>query len=132
MNTDNGKKVVIDVVLRRLVEEKNMTQKQVADAVGLPPSTFHDWNYGRIPRDLVAVDRIAEYFKVSLYYMLFGEKTDQEVAIKEARKAKFELEMYKLQNSAQLSLFETKEEALARLEDFKKRIETDFPEEIGA
>lgn len=126
------KSVVIGIVFRRLLEEKGWSQKQVAESIGIAPSTFHDWNYGRIPRDLVAVDRAAALFDVSFNYMCFGEKTDQEIAIKEARKAKFELEMYKLQNSSQLNLFETKDQALKRLEEFREKIELDFPETKGA
>lgn len=118
------KVVVIDLVLRKLTEKKNLKQCEVAEKVGIPPSTFHDWTYGRVPRDLTAVKKIAEFFKVDFEYLIFGGKDEQEDMRLKIEKLEYENAILKLENENQLSLFESKEDAMERIENFKKRLHT--------
>lgn len=127
---NNGRAVVIDFVLRKLTERKGLRQCEVARAVELPQSTFHDWTYGRVPRDLGAVKKIADYFGVDFEYLIFGDKDDQMELKAKMRKLEYENAMLKLENENQLNMFESKEEALARIEQFRIEIENNFPEDV--
>lgn len=115
-------------VLKRLLEKKEMRQSDLANAVGLPQSTFHDWVNGRSPRDLVFVRKIAEFFNVTFEYMVFGTKTDQEKMAAYVRKLEFENAMLKLEQNKQLNIFETKEEAMERIQKLMDEINNNFPE----
>lgn len=115
-------------VLKRLLEKKEMRQSDLANAVGLPQSTFHDWVNGRSPRDLGFVKKIADFFNVTFEYMIFGTKTDQEKMGAYIRKLEFENAMLKLEQDKQLNIFETKEQALERIQSLLAEINRDFPE----
>ena len=115
-------------VLKRLLSRKEMKQSELANAVGLPQSTFHDWVNGRKPRELTFVKKIADFFNVTFEYMIFGTKTDQEKMAAYIRKLEFENAMLKLEQNKQLNIFESKEEAMQRIQNLIDEINRDYPE----
>lgn len=56
--------------LRALIEEKNMTQKQVANDLNIAPSTMGGYVQGSSEPDFETLKRIAGYFGVSSDYLL--------------------------------------------------------------
>ena len=120
--------VTFRFVLSRLLRKKEIRQSDLANAIGLPQSTFHDWVNGRRPRELSFVKKIADYFNVSFEYMIFGTKTDQEKMAAYVRKLEFENAMLKLEQNKQMGLFESKDEALDRIKSLLADIKNKYPE----
>ena len=56
--------------LRSLIEEKNMTQKQVANDLNIAPSTMGGYVQGSSEPDFETLKRLAIYFGVSTNYLL--------------------------------------------------------------
>lgn len=124
----NKQVVTFQIVLKRLLEKKDLKQSDVAKHVGLPQSTFHDWMTGRSPRDLGFVKKIADYFDVEFEYMVFGNKEDRELEKAYRRKLEFENALLKLERDNQMGLFESKEDAIKRIKALKKRVDDQFPD----
>lgn len=64
--------------LRLLIEERNITQKQVATDLNIAPSTMGGYVQGSSEPDFETLKTIAEYFDVSTDYLLnvHEKKTD--------------------------------------------------------
>lgn len=60
--------------LKLLIRQKGLTTAQLAKGISTSPKTISDWLTGRTPRDLVAVAKCAEYFGVSVHFLLYGEE----------------------------------------------------------
>lgn len=56
--------------LRSLIEEKNLTQKQVAIDLNIAPSTMGGYVQGSSEPDFETLKRLAKYFNVSADYLL--------------------------------------------------------------
>lgn len=56
--------------LRNLIEERNLTQKKVANDLNIAPSTMGGYVQGSSEPDFETLRRIAEYFNVSTDYLL--------------------------------------------------------------
>lgn len=54
-----------------------MTLKELSSATSISPSTLSGWKNGASPRDLSELRTCAQYFGVSIDYLLFGEDTAQ-------------------------------------------------------
>ena len=96
--------------LKRLIEKKGVSQTEVALAVGMPHSTLGDWIHGVAPRgdSFPMILRLADYFKVSFYYLCFGERSDQEAMRERIKELQFRaerLEWELAQASKQLDMF---------------------------
>ena len=59
--------------LRQLRMKKGMTLKEVARKIGVPESTYRDWEYGRSIQGEPYV-LLAQVFDVSVYELLTGEQ----------------------------------------------------------
>lgn len=62
-------------LLDRLNELKNqsgLNAKQLTSELGISSTSFTDWNKGKGSPSLDAIIRFAEYFQVSLDYLVFG------------------------------------------------------------
>ena len=57
-----------------LMDEKNMKAAQTAREVGIAPSAFTDWKTGKTKPTLDIVIKFANYFHVSLDYLVFGDE----------------------------------------------------------
>ena len=58
------------MILKRLREEKNMTQAELGKALEISPSAIGMYEQGRRTPDIPTVKKIASYFNVSLDYLL--------------------------------------------------------------
>lgn len=128
--TIENKNVVIDIIIRKIIQRKDLNQSVVAKAVGMAPSTFHDWTYGRVPRDLSTVYKLAKFFGVSFEYLVFGEAEDQ-VELRE-RLSRLEMEnaMMRLERENQMNLFETEADGVKRIQELKEQYFKKFGKRI--
>jgi transcriptional regulator with XRE-family HTH domain len=60
-------------ILRSIMQERNLTLKQVADLASVSLSTVQNWSEGKTPHDLKAVARLAQTLGVSFKALLIGE-----------------------------------------------------------
>jgi transcriptional regulator with XRE-family HTH domain len=63
--------------LIRLRHEHGMTQRDVAEAVGVPLSTYREWEYGRRIQGENIYVKLAEVFEVNLKTLLTGSDQTQ-------------------------------------------------------
>lgn len=56
--------------LRTLIEENNLTQKEVAKQLNIAPSTLGSYVQNKREPDFSTLKRLSEYFKVSVDYLL--------------------------------------------------------------
>lgn len=71
--------------LSLLLKTKGISQKQLADSLGIRQATISDWkNKGNLPQGETAI-KIADYFDISLDYLLTGnlknELPDEDIAL---------------------------------------------------
>ena len=59
--------------LKRLREEKGLTAKEAAKLIGVPKSTYIDWEHGRGMK-LPPVQKICHVLAISVTELLIGEK----------------------------------------------------------
>lgn len=64
------KGMVFCEILRALIEEKNLTQKQVAGDLHIPASTIGGYIQGTSEPDFDTLKILARYFRVSADYLL--------------------------------------------------------------
>ena len=57
-------------VLRALIEERNITQKQLATDLNIAPSTLGGYIQNRVEPDLNTLRQLAKYFNTSVDYLL--------------------------------------------------------------
>lgn len=59
-------------ILRELLSEEGISQREFAKSIGVAPSTLDSWLAGSIPTDLFAIKKAAELFGVSVSYLIYG------------------------------------------------------------
>ena len=64
--------------LKSLLEKKGVTPSQLSRATKVPNSTIQNWLSGLEPRNLIQLKRVAEYFDVTVDYLLYGGKKEKE------------------------------------------------------
>ena len=57
-----------------LMKEKNLSLREVAEILNIPKSTLHDWRSGAAPKDFEAIHRLANFFNVSIAFLLTGSE----------------------------------------------------------
>jgi transcriptional regulator with XRE-family HTH domain len=62
----------LDKQLKSLIRESDITVAQLARATHVSPKTIYNWLAGQKPRDLDAVKRVAEHFKISIEKLCYG------------------------------------------------------------
>lgn len=63
----------VDVILK-LIKEKGISQKELTVAIGVSSGNFSDWKKKRSKPSSNILKKIAEYFNVSVDYLLTGEE----------------------------------------------------------
>lgn len=58
--------------LRSLLNERNVKVAEVARATKVPVQSIHNWLSGMSPRNLDHVMKVAEFFNVTMDYLLTG------------------------------------------------------------
>ena len=63
--------------LSALVRQRGVTITTLAKTTKIPAQTIHNWLAGSKPRDLDQVKRVADYFQVSLDFLVYGIQIEQ-------------------------------------------------------
>ncbi len=63
----------LDLILKKLMKEKNLSFKQLASMSGVKRSSLQDWGQGISPRNLDDLKRVAEALNVDFSYLIFGQ-----------------------------------------------------------
>ena len=63
-------------VLEKLLKINGTTLYRVAKETGIPYSSLSDWKNGKTTPKQDKMQKLAEYFNVSLEYLMTGEKSD--------------------------------------------------------
>lgn len=66
--------------LKQLRKKSGLTQKETADALGIPSPTYSGYENGNRTPDMNALNTVADYFNVSIDY-LFGRVNNPDIAI---------------------------------------------------
>lgn len=64
--------------LSKLMKDRGVSPKALSIATGVPTSTISEWSAGRDPRVGRNVIRVAQFFNVSLEFLITGEHAEQE------------------------------------------------------
>lgn len=60
--------------LKKVLEDRGITQKAAAELASVPPSTIGDWLAGVMPTDPIAVQRLCRALKCDFEWLLTGAK----------------------------------------------------------
>lgn len=63
-------------IFEKLLQEKGITSYKVAKATGISQTTFSDWKRGRSTPKTDNMQKIADYFGVSIDYLMTGSNVD--------------------------------------------------------
>lgn len=63
-------------VFERLCREKGVTPYRVGEETGIKGSTFYGWKTGKYTPKQDKLQKIADYFGVTLEYLMTGEESD--------------------------------------------------------
>ena len=63
--------------LNALIKQRGVTITTLAKTTKIPAQTIHNWLAGSKPRDLDQVKRVADYFQVSLDFLVYGIQIEQ-------------------------------------------------------
>ncbi len=89
----------------KLLEKYGVTAYKVSKATGIGGSTFTDWKNGRSVPKQDKLQKIADYFGVTIEYLMTGNESQQEYYLNEET-AKQAQEMY--EDSDMRTLFDMK------------------------
>lgn len=65
--------------LKRLMKDRGVSMRVLAQATDIPSSTLSEWTAGREPKLGEPVVRLARFFGVSLEYLVTGKEPEQEI-----------------------------------------------------
>ncbi|QDK70744.1 helix-turn-helix domain-containing protein [Lactococcus protaetiae] len=65
-------------ILKKLRNEKNLTQKQIAEDLGISQPNYQQWESGKRSPSGETLERLADYFQVSTDYLL-GRTKEKEI-----------------------------------------------------
>ncbi len=88
-----------------LRDKKNCKDSDVAKGAGIPKSTFSDWKAGRYIPKQEKLKKIADFFNVSVDYLMTGAETEEGYYLN-SETAKLAQEMY--EDEDMRSLFDMK------------------------
>ena len=66
--------IKIKTVLKKLLHEHDLTAAQLARATKTPPQTINNWLSGQEPRNLTQIKSVADYFGISVDYLVYGQE----------------------------------------------------------
>lgn len=70
--------IQIGKVLTSLLKEKGLTLASVSKSTGVPRTTLAEWSSNRPPKNPIQVKAVADFFGITIHYLLFGEEDKQE------------------------------------------------------
>lgn len=75
--------IKIKTMLKKLLHEHDLTAAQLARACNIAPQTINNWLSGQEPRSLSQIKAVADYFNISVDYLVYGQHEIKEEVIKE-------------------------------------------------
>lgn len=75
----NAVKSIFAENLRGLMQERNLTAKEISRATGISKSTLSEWLGGRVPRFGEDVVKLAQFLNVSLEFLANGKEAEEKV-----------------------------------------------------
>jgi transcriptional regulator with XRE-family HTH domain len=74
----NNNKIFLAEAIRREMKNRDISLTELSEETGIAKSTLHGWSTSAIPngRNLHLVNRLCEYFKISLEELLFSQRTE--------------------------------------------------------
>ncbi|MBO5024063.1 MAG: helix-turn-helix transcriptional regulator [Clostridia bacterium] len=100
----------IGSTIKHLRREKDITQEQLAEYLGITARAISQWECERTFPDIYMLPTIAAYFDVSIDYLFLSDKDEYEKEIKE-----YEAKYYDLwHKNKQLALLDVMKEAVSR------------------
>jgi len=70
-----------------MAKEKKVSQKELAQNIGVSPSVLSDWRSGRLKPSAEAISKLAKYFGVTTDYLLDLTDTPQALKIPDVLKS---------------------------------------------
>lgn len=70
--------IKIRTILKKLLHEHDITAAQLARATKIPPQTINNWLSGQEPRGLGQIKAVADYFEVSVDYLVYGKEDSKD------------------------------------------------------
>ena len=62
--------------LKKLLQQNGVTVTNLSKSTGIATQTLHNWLAGSKPRDFDQTKKIADYFKVSLDFLVYGTEPE--------------------------------------------------------
>ncbi len=81
--------IKIKTILKKLLSEHDLTAAQLARACKIPAQTLNNWLSGQEPRNLNQIKSVADYFKVSVDYLVYGHLETKKQPIEEFKEEIF-------------------------------------------
>lgn len=66
-------------ILSKLIAERNLTLKKIADGTGIPRSNISEWIAGRSPQLSDDLVKLAEYLGVTLDFLVTGKNQEEKL-----------------------------------------------------
>ena len=82
--------------LKTLLRQKATSTNELAREINTSPKTIADWLTGRTPRDLDAVKRCAEFFDVSVHFLLYGQEDKKSLIEEILQKSEIHTGLYEI------------------------------------
>lgn len=70
--SNDVRNMILRLILKELLRAKDMTVADLSNRTEVPVNTLHNWLAGQNPRNVVQLKRVADYFGVTVDYLLFG------------------------------------------------------------
>lgn len=90
-------------IFEKLLKQSGVRVYEVAKATGIAPSMFTDWKKGRSQPKSEKLKKIADYFDVSVDYLMTGESQEQDYYMDDEAK---ELAQFLFENPEYRVLFD--------------------------
>lgn len=74
--------VNLKINLKKLMSDNNLNAPKLSKATGIPKSTLSDWLVGNSPKNIVQVKTVAEFLKVSVDDLVFGDSKKIKTTLK--------------------------------------------------
>lgn len=72
-----NKEYKLPEVLKDLMTERKLCQRKLADDINVTQSAVHRWLFFEATPDVFHIIELANYFGISVDYLLFGEQEDK-------------------------------------------------------
>lgn len=76
-------------LIAKLRREKGLTQKEVAEKLGVCPKTISKWETGRGFPDVVLIPKLSEIFEVDISKLIEGEMPKKKTEVGNVKRTKF-------------------------------------------